>query len=234
MAHTTYLVTITRAAPDPTDAALSSLSVDGYELTPAFDAETDDYALTVPGEQNTLSLHAVSRSLSAGLSVSPADADPLEPGHQIPLTEVEPGGEPSLTTITLSVTSADGAATRTYTITVTKTGAWQPSKLMSLSIWAPHTFPTGLLTPVFSRSQDNYHASLDSYRTSVQIRAEPLSATQLLELDHPDAVPNASGWQNRLGPVRSRDRQALETGGQIARSFHLHHIHHQGHEAGSR
>ena len=121
VAHTTYLVTITRAAPDPTDAALSALSVDGYELTPAFDAETDDYALTVPGEQNTLSLHAVSRSLSAGLSVSPADADPLEPGHQIPLTEVEPGGEPSLTTITLTVTSADGAATRTYTITVTKT-----------------------------------------------------------------------------------------------------------------
>ena len=121
VAHTTYLVTITRAAPDPTDAALSSLSVDGYELTPAFDAETDDYALTVPGNQNTLSVHAVSRSLSAGLSVSPADADPLEPGHQIPLTEVEPGGEPSLTTITLSVTSADGAATRTYTITVTKT-----------------------------------------------------------------------------------------------------------------
>ena len=36
-AHTTYVVIITRAAPDPSDAALSSLSVDGHTLTPAFD-----------------------------------------------------------------------------------------------------------------------------------------------------------------------------------------------------
>ena len=49
-AHATYVVIITRAAPDPSDAALSSLSVDGYGLTPAFDAETYGYALTVPGD----------------------------------------------------------------------------------------------------------------------------------------------------------------------------------------
>ncbi len=118
-AHTTYVVNITRAASDPTDAALSSLSVDGHTLTPAFDAETYGYALTVPGAQDTISLHAVSRSLSAGLSVSPPDADPLEPGYQIPLAAVEPGAEPSLTTVTVTVTSEDLATTQTYTITVT-------------------------------------------------------------------------------------------------------------------
>ena len=122
-AHATYVVIITRAAPDPTDAALQSLSVDGYGLTPAFDAETSDYALTVPGAQDTISLHAVSRSLSAGLSVSPPDADPLEPGYQIPLAAVEPGAEPSLTTVTVTVTSEDMATTQTYTITVTRTAA---------------------------------------------------------------------------------------------------------------
>ena len=122
-AHTTYVVVITRAASDPTDAALQSLSVDGYGLTPAFDAGTYAYALTVPGDQDTVSLHAVSRSLSAGLSVSPPDADPLEPGYQVPLAAVEPGAEPSLTTVTVTVTSEDMVTTQTYTISVTRTAA---------------------------------------------------------------------------------------------------------------
>ena len=118
-AHTTYVVIITRAAPDPTDAALSSLSVDGHTLTPAFDPETSDYALTVPADSGSVTIRALSRSPNAGLSVSPPDADPLEPGYQIPLAAVEPGQPPSLTTATVTVTSADLATTQTYTITVT-------------------------------------------------------------------------------------------------------------------
>ena len=118
-AHTTYVVIITRAAPDPSDAALSSLSVDGHTLTPAFDPETSDYALTVPADSDSVTIRAVSSSPSASLSVSPPDADPLEPGHQIPLAAVEPGQPPSLTTATVTVTSADLSATRTYTITIT-------------------------------------------------------------------------------------------------------------------
>ena len=118
-AHTTYVVIITRAAPDPSDAALRSLSVDGHTLTPAFDPETSDYALTVPADSDSVTIRALSRSPNAGLSVSPPDADPLEPGHQIPLAAVEPGQPPSLTTATVTVTSADLSATRTYTITIT-------------------------------------------------------------------------------------------------------------------
>ena len=38
-AHATYVVIITRAASDPSDAALSSLSLNGHTLTPAFDPE---------------------------------------------------------------------------------------------------------------------------------------------------------------------------------------------------
>ena len=119
-AHTTYLVTITRAAPDPSDAALSSLSVDGHTLTPTFDPDTSDYALTVPADSDSVTLTAVRSSLSAGLSVSPPDADPLAPGHQIPLAAVEPGQPPSLTSATVTVTSADLSATQTYTITITR------------------------------------------------------------------------------------------------------------------
>ena len=118
-AHTTYVVIITRAAPDPSDAALRSLSLDGHALTPAFEPETSDYALTVPADSGSVTLRALSRSPNAALSVSPPDADPLEPGHQIPLAAVEPGQPPSLTTATVTVTSADLSATRTYTIIIT-------------------------------------------------------------------------------------------------------------------
>ena len=118
-AHTTYVVIITRAAPDPSDAALSSLSVNGHTLTPAFDPETYGYALTVPADSDSVTIRAVSSSPSASLSVSPPDADPLEPGHQIPLVAVEPGQPPSLTTVTVTVISADLSATRTYTTTIT-------------------------------------------------------------------------------------------------------------------
>ena len=118
-AHATYVVIVTRAAPDPSDAALRSLSLDGHTLTPAFDPETSDYALTVPADSDSVTLRALSRSPSASLSVSPPDADPLEPGHQIPLAAVEPGQPPSLTTATVTVTSADLSATRTYAITIT-------------------------------------------------------------------------------------------------------------------
>ena len=77
----------------------------------------------MPADSGSVTLRAVSRSLSAGLSVSPPDANPLEPGHQIPLAAVEPGAEPSLTTVTVTVTSEDMATTQTYTITVTRTAA---------------------------------------------------------------------------------------------------------------
>ena len=120
LADTTYALTITRAAPDPSDTTLLTLSIDGRSLTPKFDAGTYDYALTVPVDQDTLNLRAFSLNLNAGLSVSPSDADQLEPGYQIPLAAVEPGGEPSLTTITLTVTSEDLSATQTYTIIVTR------------------------------------------------------------------------------------------------------------------
>ena len=119
-AHTTYAITITRAAPDPSDAALSSLSLDGHTLTPAFDAETSDYALTVAAASDSVTLTAVSSSPNASLSVSPPDADPLAPGHQIQLAAIESGQPPSLTSATVTVTSEDVSATQTYTITITR------------------------------------------------------------------------------------------------------------------
>ena len=104
---------------EPAGASLQTLRVPTHDLAPAFDREVYEYALTLPAHLDALDLEIVSRSVAASFSVSPADADPLKPGYQIPLAPIEPGDQTSLTTITVVVTSADLSATRTYTITVT-------------------------------------------------------------------------------------------------------------------
>ena len=104
---------------EPADARLQTLRVPTHDLAPAFDREVYEYALTLPAHLDALDLEIVSRSVAASFSVSPAGADPLKPGDQIPLAPIEPGDQTSLTTITVVVTSADLSATRTYTITVT-------------------------------------------------------------------------------------------------------------------
>ena len=116
----TYSITVTRPALEQTDASLYELNVQHRRLIPRFDPETHEYRLTVPDHRDTLNVDITSTNSNASISVSPADADPQEPGYQIPLLPVQPGGEPALTTVTVTVTSEDLSATRTYTLTVTR------------------------------------------------------------------------------------------------------------------
>ena len=116
----TYSITVTRPALEQTDASLYELNVQHRRLIPRFDPETYEYRLTVPDHRDTLNVDITSSNSNASISVSPADADPQEPGYQIPLVPVQPGGEPALTTVTVTVTSQDLSATRTYTLTVTR------------------------------------------------------------------------------------------------------------------
>ena len=204
-AHTTYVVIITRAAPDPTDAALQSLSVDGYDLTPAFDAETYGYALTVPGAQDTVSLHAVSRSLSAGLSVSPADADPLEPGHQILLAAVEPGGQPSLTTATVTVASADLATTQTYTITVTRRVPLFP--LVTMELPPGCTLRDILIGPNEGQWKSTCHAIYP--RTGYYVDYSFATWYRLIVLEESEVTIDVASSTNRRIVVRDREGTVL-------------------------
>ena len=204
-AHTTYVVIITRAAPDPSDAALSSLSVNGHTLTPAFDAETYGYALTVPGDQDTISLHAVSRSLSAGLSVSPPDADPLAPGHQIPLAAVEPGQPPSITTVTVTVTSEDLFATQTYTLVVSRSTTPDPAApVLRLLRLANGVSRNGVilgnisLSPAFAGDVFLYHATVAADIEQVTVIVRRGSNARVLVVPA-DADPVQSSTQVSLG-----------------------------------
>ena len=121
--RSTYAIVVTRAAPDPADASLRSLTVNGYDLTPAFASDWYRYQVDVPAEVDSVTIDAVTGSLAATATVTPADADPLQPGYQIPLGAVEQGGEPSVTTVTVGVDSQDNATTSTYAILITRAAA---------------------------------------------------------------------------------------------------------------
>ena len=80
-------------------------------LTPAFSTAVTSYAAKVPQTADRVTVAASGTSVS----ISPADADPGAPGHQVALA-------PGANAVTGAVTMGEGtaAATTTYTVTVTR------------------------------------------------------------------------------------------------------------------
>ncbi len=100
------------AAIDPmlSDATLASLSLSGIDLE--FDADTTAYAVPVGNQVASTLVVAEASHERATVSILPVDPDPVE-GHRVAM----PVGQ---TIITVTVRAADGATTRTYTVTVTR------------------------------------------------------------------------------------------------------------------
>ena len=97
------------------DATLSSLTLTGITLVPAFAAGTTAYAATTSLSSTTVTI-AISQGQNGatGRITAPNDADLSESGHQVTLAE------DADTVITITVTSINGDSTRTYTVTVTR------------------------------------------------------------------------------------------------------------------
>ena len=100
------------------DATLSSLTLTGITLVPAFAAGTTAYAATTSLSSTTVTI-AISQGQNGatGRITAPNDADLSESGHQVTLAE------DADTVITITVTSINGDSTRTYTVTVTRQAA---------------------------------------------------------------------------------------------------------------
>ena len=84
---------------------LTSLSVSGYELTPAFDDDTLEYSLVVPAHIHTMNIDAVAMDSKAKIAGAGA----------VELTEI-------VNTIEIVVTAENGNV-RTYVITIAKEDA---------------------------------------------------------------------------------------------------------------
>ena len=108
-------------AQQPTVPQLASLTLTGAELAPAFAPATIDYTATAAHDTARVTVDTAV-GLGTMASVTPADADPNTPGHQIDLAAPEPGGTPTTTAIAVAVRTTDNQLT-TYTITVKRAPA---------------------------------------------------------------------------------------------------------------
>jgi len=144
----TYSVTITRAPA--TDATLSSLVINGANLSPPFSSGVISYTDTV---------NVASISLTP--TVNQPNATVTVNGIAVPSGQSTPVNLAlGVNTITTIVTAQDGITTKTYTLNITRV----PSTDATLSSL---TLNGGTLSPVFSSGIISYSASVGSNTSSV-------------------------------------------------------------------
>lgn len=129
---------------------LSSLSVTGYTISPAFNKNTTSYSLTVPNNVSSVTVNATKESVKATLTGT---------------------GNKSLSVgannISVVVTAENGNK-RTYTITVTRQSASQKSSDNSLK---DLSVPGYTLSPAFSKDNLDYTLKVPNDATKIDVKA---------------------------------------------------------------
>ena len=111
-----YTITVRRPEePVTDDATLSNLTIGEGTLTPPFDPDITEYTVGVAYTIEEVTAGWDEAHDEATSEGDPADADDATDGHQIEL-----GDKGSETTLTITVTAADGSTTEDYTVTVTR------------------------------------------------------------------------------------------------------------------
>ena len=154
---------------DGSDASLGSLSLSGADL--GFDAEETEYWVAYGAAVEYPTVSAVAAQAGASVSISPTDVDIVAPGHQAEVFAFQP--------VRVTVTSADGTATRIYSL-------WMfDFRLQSLSVeghdigFDPFTAEYSLEVPDGTESAT---LSVDETKHTVAY-------------SHPDADPDTEGHQ---------------------------------------
>ena len=178
----TYTVTVTRAASS--NASLSSLSLSGVTLSPAFASGTTAYTASVANSVTETTVAATASDANASVEVTPEDADDRTLGDQVDLAVGE-------TTISVEVTAQDGLTTRTYMVTVTRAGS-ADAILSALSL-------SGVtLTPAFASGTTRYTASVAHWVTETTVTASASDANASVEVTPEDADDQTPGDQVNL------------------------------------
>lgn len=134
----TYTINITREDPRSGNANLSSLKVDGGEISPAFNKNTTYYEVSVPFSIENLNVKASAEDGKARVSVSGAEGLIAE------------GTKDVVVTVT-----AENGARKTYTIKVTR--GKDPNKVLSTNNYLSSlTTNQGILSPAFDKDKINY------------------------------------------------------------------------------
>lgn len=107
------LATANAAAQTSTDATLSALSIGGADLSPMFDGAITTYRAEVAYNIARVTVSATTSDPDATVAYTPSNDACCTEGHQVDLSHGD-------NTIAVKVTSADGEATKTYTVTVNR------------------------------------------------------------------------------------------------------------------
>ncbi len=156
----TYTIVVTAAPPGASnDASLGALEIAPGALSPAFVSTTTSYAAVVSNGTTSIVVTATTHDVSATVSYSSTEGACT--GSDCPIAAS------GTTTITITVTAADGATTETYTIVVTAAppGASNDASLGALEI-AP-----GALSPAFVSTTTSYAAVVSNGTTSIVVTA---------------------------------------------------------------
>ena len=135
-----YTLVVTRAAPPPAkarntpgnvrddplddDSSLSAFALDSgaIALSPVFASSTTAYTATVAASTGWVTVTATANSSDASVAITPADANPIAPGHQVDLAAAQTAAGTGQTTITATVTAED-ATTTAYAVVVSRPAA---------------------------------------------------------------------------------------------------------------
>lgn len=167
--------------PTPTkssDSKLSGLSVDGYSLSPSFDAGTKNYTITVDSNTSSVNVNASANSSVAGVSGT-GNISLTGDSTQIPVT----------------VTAEDGSKT-TYTITVKKSASSEPVVTKSSDATLKSLDVSGYtLSPSFNKDKTTYSMKVKSNISGLNVSAIPNDSNSTVE------VTGNSGWQSGVNTI---------------------------------
>ncbi len=160
----TYTLTIkVEGNTGQSNADLSSLTVEGYNLSPVFDAGVTGYAISVPNPVTCAAVTATASSDKAALKINEQAA---ESGTPYTVKDLKVGDN----TIAVKVTAEDGTTEKTYTITIKvedNTGQSNNADLNSLTVEGYE------LSPSFASTVINYeiHNVLPNDVTGIAVTA---------------------------------------------------------------
>ena len=149
----TYTVTVTRAAA-PTDAILSALSLSSGTLSPTFSSAHTSYTASVGYPVSRITVTPATGHASATVTYFDASDTALTDADTASTDSFEVDLSEGSNVIKVKVTAAEGAALKTYTVTVTRAAASTDAALSALSL------SPGTLNPVFASADTSYTASV--------------------------------------------------------------------------
>ena len=145
----TYAITVNRKDNRSGNNKLASLSVNGAELSPKFNANTDSYSVSVPYSISNLKVNAKTEDEKAKINITN--------------TNLTAEG----TTDVKIVVTAENGSTKTYTIHATR--GKDPNKVLSTNNnLSSLTVSTGTLSPSFNKDQTKYIIYLPYEVDSIQ------------------------------------------------------------------